>query len=137
MADDAKPRGFFSRLLDNDIAYSFFTTPTAVAAAAVALVAIGAALLAPLIAPFDPFDPANVSSLVCWLASENSGEVSGQIFSAAGGFISVVEGYNRGPEMLHDRRLTFDDIDSALPELVRTARVRTTAIESHPYTKFG
>jgi NAD(P)-dependent dehydrogenase (short-subunit alcohol dehydrogenase family) len=86
---------------------------------------------------FDPFDPANVSSLVCWLASENSGEVSGQIFSAAGGFISVVEGYNRGPEMLHDRRLTFDDIDSELPELVRKARVRTTAIESHPYTKFG
>lgn len=61
MADDARPRGFFSRLLDNDIAYSFFTTPTAVVAAVVALLAIGSALLAPVIAPFNPFDPAQIS----------------------------------------------------------------------------
>jgi len=58
---EAKPRGFFSRLLDNDIAYSFFTTPTAIAAAVIAALAIGSALLAPLIAPFNPFDPAQIS----------------------------------------------------------------------------
>ena len=73
---------------------------------------------------------------MCWLASEQSGEVTGQIFSVSGGFVSVVEGYNRGPEMQRDRRLTFDDIDAELPGLVHKARVRTTAMESHPYTKF-
>jgi len=61
MAGDARPRGLRSLVLDNDIAYSFFTTPTAVIAALVALVAIGSALLAPVIAPFNPFDPAQIS----------------------------------------------------------------------------
>ena len=54
-------RGFLDRALDNDVAYSFFTTPTAIIAAVVAITAIGAALLAPLIAPFNPFDPAQIS----------------------------------------------------------------------------
>lgn len=58
---EAERRGFFSRLLDNDVAYSFFTTPTAIIAAVVTLLAIGAALAAPLIAPFNPFDPAQIS----------------------------------------------------------------------------
>jgi NAD(P)-dependent dehydrogenase (short-subunit alcohol dehydrogenase family) len=82
---------------------------------------------------FDPLDPANVSSLVGWLASENSGEVTGQVFSAVGGYISVVEGYCIGPAMQHDRKLSFADIDAELPALVRQARPRTPVHQSHPY----
>lgn len=58
---DVKPAGAIARLLDNDIAHSFFSTPTAIIAAVVTLLAIGAASLAPVIAPFNPFDPSQIS----------------------------------------------------------------------------
>jgi NAD(P)-dependent dehydrogenase (short-subunit alcohol dehydrogenase family) len=84
---------------------------------------------------FDPMDPANVSPLVAWLVSENSGEITGRIFSAVGGYVGVVEGYLRGPGMQHDRQLTFADIDAELPVVVAQARPRTNVHDSHPYLK--
>lgn len=60
MATTERP-GVLERLLDNDIAHSFFSTPTAILAAVVTAVAISAALAAPIIAPFNPFDPAQIS----------------------------------------------------------------------------
>ncbi len=86
---------------------------------------------------FDPLDPANVSPLVTWLVSEESGEITGRTFSVAGGYIGVVEGYLRGPGMQHDRKLTFADIDAELPVLVAQSRPRTSAYESHPYSGRG
>lgn len=82
---------------------------------------------------FDPMDPANVSPLVSWLVSENAGDITGRIFSVAGGYIGVVEGYNIGPGMKHDRRLTFADIDSDLPNLVARSRPRTAVGDSYGY----
>jgi NAD(P)-dependent dehydrogenase (short-subunit alcohol dehydrogenase family) len=82
---------------------------------------------------FDPFDPANVSPLVTWLVSAQSGAVNGRIFSVVGGYIGVVEGYLRGPEMQHDGRLTFAQIDAELPALVEQSRPRTNVHQSHPY----
>ena len=61
MANGGPPPGFLARLLDNDIAYSFFRTPTAIIAAIVTVIAVGAAMLAPVIAPFNPFDPSQIS----------------------------------------------------------------------------
>ena len=84
---------------------------------------------------FDPLDPANVSPLVTWLVSERSREVTGRIFSVVGGHVGVVEGYNEGPAMLLDRRLTFADIDAGLPEVIAGARPRTNVYESNPYLK--
>lgn len=78
-------------------------------------------------------DPANVSPLVTWLVSERSGDVTGRIFSVVGGCIGVVEGYLRGPEMQHDRRLSFDDIDAELPAVIDRSRPRTNVFESQPY----
>ena len=49
------------RLLDNDIAWSFLRSPTAMVAAAITLICLLLALFAPLIAPFDPYDPAQIS----------------------------------------------------------------------------
>ena len=112
-------------------------TANAVAPVAKTRLISGDGNVPPLSDGFDPFDPANVSPLVCWLASERSGAVTGQIFSVAGGFVSVVEGYSRGPEMLRKRRLTFDEIDAELPDLVGMARPRTRANQAHPYAKAG
>jgi peptide/nickel transport system permease protein len=51
----------WQRFLDNDIVYSFFTTPGAIIAASITLIAITATFAAPLIAPYNPFDPAQIS----------------------------------------------------------------------------
>ena len=54
-------RGFYKRLLDNDIAWSFFHSPTAIIAALVTVICIVSTMFAPWIAPFDPFDPTQIS----------------------------------------------------------------------------
>jgi NAD(P)-dependent dehydrogenase (short-subunit alcohol dehydrogenase family) len=46
---------------------------------------------------FDAMDPANVSPLVVWLASEESGGVTGRVFEVEGGVISVATGWRHGP----------------------------------------
>jgi NAD(P)-dependent dehydrogenase (short-subunit alcohol dehydrogenase family) len=81
---------------------------------------------------FDPMDPANVSPLVTWLVSERSGDVTGRIFSVVGGCIGVVEGYLRGPEMQHEHRLSFEDIEAELPAVIDRSRPRTNVFEAHP-----
>tara|TARA_B100000989_G_scaffold7120_1_gene4910 strand:+ start:5848 stop:6780 length:933 start_codon:yes stop_codon:yes gene_type:complete len=57
--DQLKSR--WKRFLDNDIVYSFFTTPGAIIAASITFLAIAAAFAAPLIAPYNPFDPSQIS----------------------------------------------------------------------------
>jgi NAD(P)-dependent dehydrogenase (short-subunit alcohol dehydrogenase family) len=47
---------------------------------------------------FDAMDPANVSPLVVWLGSEESGDVTGRVFELAGGMVSVADGWQRGPQ---------------------------------------
>ena len=61
MAEGGTSPGLLARMLDSDIAYSFFRTPTAILAALITVLAVGAAMLAPVIAPFNPFDPAQIS----------------------------------------------------------------------------
>jgi peptide/nickel transport system permease protein len=57
----ARPRGFVTRALDSDIAYSFFRSKLTVVAAFVTLVIFVAAAFAPWVAPHDPFDLASLS----------------------------------------------------------------------------
>ena len=61
MAKTNHSKSRWQRFLDNDIVYSFFTTPGAIIAASITLIAITAAFAAPLIAPYNPFDPAQIS----------------------------------------------------------------------------
>lgn len=61
MAKTEHSKSRWQRFLDNDIVYSFFTTPGAIIAASITLIAITAAFAAPLIAPYNPFDPAQIS----------------------------------------------------------------------------
>jgi NAD(P)-dependent dehydrogenase (short-subunit alcohol dehydrogenase family) len=55
---------------------------------------------------FDAMDPANVSPLVAWLASAESGDVTGRVFEVQGGLISVAEGWRVGPRV--DRGARWD-----------------------------
>jgi peptide/nickel transport system permease protein len=52
------PPSLIARLRDNDLAASFLSSKTTVAAGLIALILIMAGLAAPLIAPTDPFNPA-------------------------------------------------------------------------------
>lgn len=61
MAKTDLSKSRWQRFLDNDIVYSFFTTPGAIIAASITLIAITAAFAAPIIAPYNPFDPAQIS----------------------------------------------------------------------------
>ena len=60
MALDTPPTRW-QRFKDNDIVWSFLSSPGAMIAAAITVACILAAFLAPLIAPFDPFDPSQIS----------------------------------------------------------------------------
>ena len=55
--------GWWSRVVDSDLMWSFRRSPLTVAAAVIAVVIIGSALMAPLIAPHDPYDLASLSLL--------------------------------------------------------------------------
>ena len=61
MSETNKSSSRWQRFLDNDIVYSFFTTPGAIIAASITFIAIAAAFAAPIIAPYNPFDPAQIS----------------------------------------------------------------------------
>lgn len=65
---------------------------------------------------FDPetFAPENVSPLVAWLASPAAERVSGQVFVAYGGSVSVVAGLSFDQRFETDGRWTVDDLGSAL-----------------------
>jgi len=82
---------------------------------------------------FDPYDPQHVSPAIMWLGSDRSADVTGRIFTVVGGFVGVVEGYNRGPGLHHDGPLTFEAIDRELPALIAEAKPRTPVMQSHPY----
>ena len=56
-----KRPGMLARFLDNDLAYSFLRSPSAMIAGAVTLLFMLMALFAPWVAPFDPFDPSQIS----------------------------------------------------------------------------
>ena len=50
-------------------------------------------------ADFDAMAPENVSPLVVWLGSVESGGVTGKVFEVEGGKIRVAEGWGHGPEI--------------------------------------
>ena len=58
---DSKPKTRWERFKDNDVVWSFLSSPGAMIAAVVATGMILACFLAPIIAPFNPFDPSQIS----------------------------------------------------------------------------
>ncbi|MFF5966488.1 SDR family oxidoreductase [Streptomyces collinus] len=72
-------------------------------------------------AGFDVMHPGNISPLVVWLASAGSGEVTGRVFEAEGGAISVADGWRHGPQRTLDRRWSPAEIGPAVRELLAEA----------------
>ena len=50
-------------------------------------------MAAPTDGSFDYWAPENVSSLLAWLASEEAAQISGRVFEAEGGKISIADGW--------------------------------------------
>jgi NAD(P)-dependent dehydrogenase (short-subunit alcohol dehydrogenase family) len=70
---------------------------------------------------FDAMDPSNVSPVVAWLASEDSGDVTGRVIEVEGGKICVEEGWRHGPTVDIGRRWESGEVGSALRDLLAKA----------------
>lgn len=70
---------------------------------------------------FDPLDAANVAPLVAWLGSAHSHGVTGRVFGAKGGRITVAEGWHAGPHVEKEGRWTAAELSEVVPALVQRA----------------
>jgi NAD(P)-dependent dehydrogenase (short-subunit alcohol dehydrogenase family) len=71
--------------------------------------------------PFDVRDAENIAPLAAWLASVESGLVTGRVFNVRGGFISVAEGWHSGPGADKGARWEATELGDVVPNLVREA----------------
>jgi NAD(P)-dependent dehydrogenase (short-subunit alcohol dehydrogenase family) len=70
---------------------------------------------------FDAMDPTNVAPLVAWLASEDSGDVTGRVIESEGGKLCVEEGWRHGPAVDIGRRWDPAEVGSAVRDLLAQA----------------
>ncbi|MBD2858342.1 SDR family NAD(P)-dependent oxidoreductase [Spongiibacter sp. KMU-158] len=70
---------------------------------------------------FDYFAPENVSSLLAWIASAESSHVSGCVFEAEGGKISLADGWRTGPEVDKGDRWQPAEVGQAVAKLMEQA----------------
>ncbi|MEU9474967.1 SDR family oxidoreductase [Streptomyces sp. NPDC048191] len=80
-----------------------------------------AATMAAPVAGFDAMAPGNVSPLVVWLGSAASAGVTGRVFEAEGGRITVMEGWRPGPTVDKGARWTPAEAGDAARELLAAA----------------
>ena len=67
---------------------------------------------------FDYYDPANVAPLVVWLGSEESSGVTGRIFEAEGGKISIADGWKSTKGVDKGDKWKAAEIAGAMDELL-------------------
>jgi NAD(P)-dependent dehydrogenase (short-subunit alcohol dehydrogenase family) len=70
---------------------------------------------------FDAMAPGNVSPLVVWLGSAASAGVTGRVFEAEGGRITVMEGWRRGPSADRGARRTAAEAGETALDLLAQA----------------
>lgn len=70
---------------------------------------------------FDAMDPANVSPLVVWLGSEDSGDVTGRVFEVEGGIIGIAEGFRHGPRVDKGARWEPSEVGAVVRDLLAEA----------------
>lgn len=70
---------------------------------------------------FDYWAPENVSSLLVWLASSEAASVSGKVFEAEGGKISIADGWRKGPEVDKGDRWAPAEVGQAVEKLLAEA----------------
>ncbi|MCW2572805.1 MAG: putative short-chain dehydrogenase/reductase [Frankiales bacterium] len=74
---------------------------------------------------FDPMDPANVSPLVVWLASEDSGDVTGRVFEVEAGIIGPAVGWQHGPREDKGERWLPEEVGAVVRRLLEQAPTPT------------
>jgi NAD(P)-dependent dehydrogenase (short-subunit alcohol dehydrogenase family) len=70
---------------------------------------------------FDWWDPANVASLVVYLGSPLSKQVTGQVFEIGGGKVSVCDGWRSGPTKDKDARWEPAELAPVIEQLIEKA----------------
>lgn len=70
---------------------------------------------------FDAMAPENVSPLVVWLGSAQSGDVTGRCFEVEGGMVSVADGWQHGPKADKGDRWQPGELGSVVRELILEA----------------
>jgi NAD(P)-dependent dehydrogenase (short-subunit alcohol dehydrogenase family) len=66
---------------------------------------------------FDRFAPENISAVVCWLASDLSDGVTGQVVKVMGGQVEVLAGWRPVTQVDADTEWTIDSIEAAAGQL--------------------
>lgn len=67
---------------------------------------------------FDYWAPENVSSLLAWLASEESATITGRVFEAEGGKISIADGWRTTEGVERNCRWEPSEVAGAMDELL-------------------
>lgn len=101
-------------------------TANAIAPAARTGMTTAVAAMAERMAPpsdgsFDYWAPENVSPLVAWLCSAHSAEMTGRIFEAEGGKLSIADGWRTTKGLEKNAQWTLPELDAAMDELLSTA----------------
>lgn len=84
-----------------------------------AVEAMAERMAAPEDGSFDYWAPENVSTLLAWLASEESSSVSGRVFEAEGGKISIADGWRTTQGVKKNSRWETSEIAGAMDELLK------------------
>ena len=79
---------------------------------------MAARMAVPTDGSFDAFAPENVSMLVAWLCSDQSGHVSGRIFEAEGGKLSIADGWRTTQGVDKGDRWKATEIGAAIDTLL-------------------
>ena len=83
--------------------------------------AMAAQMAAPDDGSFDAMDPANVSPLVVWLGSSESGDVTGRVFEVEGGKVSVTDGWQRSAQRDKGARWDPAELGPVVAEILAEA----------------
>lgn len=70
---------------------------------------------------FDVMNPDNASPLVAWLCTEESGPITGRVFTVLGSKIVVNDGWQEGPALDLGHRWSVEEVAAELPALVEKA----------------
>lgn len=101
-------------------------TANAIAPAARTGMTTAVAAMAERMAPpsdgsFDYWAPENVSPLVAWLCSAHSSHISGRVFEAEGGKLSIADGWRTTQGIDKQAQWTLEELTNAMDELVANA----------------
>ncbi len=79
---------------------------------------------------FDRFAPENISAVVCWLASDLSEGVTGQVVKVMGGQVQLVRGWRPITEATDDKPWTIESIDAVVGRAFRQDRQGRPAVHA-------